>query len=374
MALPTFETLFSRSPAASSNAPGRINLIGEHTDYNGGFGLPTATPQRTTTRLAPRADDQVFVWSDAACTGAADVLSFRTGQETARHNWLDYIQGVTDQLLRGGHPLTGFEAHITSTVPLGSGLSSSASLTVSILRALRTACRLSLTDLEIARLGQQVENDFVGARVGIMDPMAASLADQGTALFLDAQTLDFERIALPRSFDLVVIHSGITHRLTTGGYNTRRAECEQACRLLGIGSLRELNMHPSPGRGDAVERIPVLPEPLNRRVRHIVTENQRVLNAVGAIREENLPFLGRLFKESHASMRDDYEVSVPEVDLLVDLACAHPDVLGARLTGGGFGGSVIILVEKGSQRTVAGQIAGQYAARSGCQPRILVPC
>ena len=219
-----FTTLFARPPAVAADAPGRVNLIGEHTDYNGGFVLPTAIPQRTRVELAPRDDEAVRVASTAKDGG--DVLTFTLGAERPGRGWLDYVQGVTRLLRTGGHALRGFDARIDSAVPLGSGLSSSASLSVSLLRALRSAFGLALDDVAIARLGQRAENEFVGAQVGIMDPMAASLADEGTALFLDARSLAFERVPLPNGAELVVLNSGVAHDHAAGDYNTRRAECD----------------------------------------------------------------------------------------------------------------------------------------------------
>jgi galactokinase len=358
-----FATLFGRPPAVSADAPGRVNLIGEHTDYNGGFVLPTAIPQRTRVELAPRPDDIIRAASTAK---GGDVLTFTLGAETPGRGWLDYVQGVARLLRAGGHPLRGFDARIDSTVPVGSGLSSSAALSVALMRALRSAFGLALDDVEIARLGQRVENEFVGAQVGIMDPMAASLADEGTALFLDARSLHFERVPLPKGADLVVLNSGVAHDHSAGDYNTRRAECERACALLGVKLLRELTPADLP-------RVEALPEPLRRRARHVVTENERVLRAVEAMRGGDLRRLGELFAESHASMRDDYEVSIPEIDLIVDLAHAGGDVYGARLTGGGFGGSVVMLAHAGRGRVAAEHVARAYATRSGRTPRVLVP-
>ncbi len=359
-----FATLFGRAPAVTARAPGRVNLIGEHTDYNGGFVLPTAIPQCCHIELAPRLDRTVRAWTTAE--PEAGIATYELGAEAPGRGWLDYLQGITRLLTSQGHALTGFEARVDSAVPLGSGLSSSAALSVSLMRALRTAFRLLLDDVAIAQNGQRVENEFVGARVGIMDPMAASLADQGTALFLDARSLQFERVPLPRGADLVVIHSGVSHRNAAGDYNTRRRECEEAARLLGVPQLRDLTPADLP-------RILALPEPLSRRARHVVTENGRVLEAVEAMRQHDLRRLGELFRASHRSMRDDYEVSIPEIDTLVEIAGGDEAVYGARLTGGGFGGSVVLLAREGQGRAAADRVARAYAARTGQTPRVLVP-
>jgi galactokinase len=359
-----FKALFGRRPTVQAQAPGRVNLIGEHTDYNGGFVLPTAIPQVTRVELAPREDKAVRVWTTSDPN--SEILQYEMGHETSLRGWINYIQGVTDLLRQEGFRLGGFDARIDSRVPVGSGLSSSAALTVSLMRGLRTAFALKIDDVLIARFGQRVENEFVGARVGIMDPMAASLADQGTALFLDARSLEYERVPLPARIDLIVIDSGVSHQHSTGDYNTRRAECEQACGLLGVRQLRDLSVSDS-------DRVAALPEPLCRRARHVVSESERVLQAVVAMRAGDLPKLGELFYASHASMKDDYQVSIAEIDLLVDLAKADPEVYGARLTGGGFGGSVVMLARAGAGRAVAERIAAAYAKRSGRQPKILVP-
>ncbi len=360
-----FASLFGRPPAYAAEAPGRVNLMGEHTDYNGGYVLPAAIPLRTRVELAPRLDRSVQVWS-ANVAALAQPAAYRLGEERRRGDWLDYVAGLTAALAADGHELGGFDARIESDVPQGAGLASSAALEIAVLRALREAYHLPLDDVQLALLGQRAENEFVGAQTGIMDQMAASLADVGTALFLDTSDLRYERLPLPATAELAVIDSGVRHSHASGDYNTRRAECERACALLGVRSLRELGLADLP-------RIAALPPPLAGRARHVVTENARVLEAVAALRAGDLPALGRLFYASHASQRDDYGVSVPAIDLLVDLARAEPAVYGARLTGGGFGGSIVLLARAGHGRSAAEQIAAAYAAQTGCQARVLLP-
>jgi len=359
-----FSGLFGRLPVVHAQAPGRVNLIGEHTDYNGGFVLPTAIPQHTRVELAQRLDHVVRAWSTSVPLTAP--RSYTLGQEKHTSSWLDYIQGLTSIFRSEGHALMGFDIRIESSVPLGSGLSSSASLTVALQRALREEFLLRLDDVTIARISQRVENEFVGAQVGIMDPMAASLADQGTALFLDARNLEFERVPLPAGAELVVVNSGVAHRNAAGDYNTRRRECEQACALLGVSQLRDVSVAD-------LSRLDTLPEPLRSRARHVVTENDRVVESVAAMRAGDLDRLGKLFFASHASMRDDYKVSIPEIDSMVELGRAEPDVYGARLTGGGFGGSIVMLARAGTGRAVAQRIARIYDEQSGFRSNILVP-
>ncbi len=360
-----FESVFAREPDAFADAPGRVNLIGEHTDYNGGFVLPTVIPQRTRTVIAVRQDRLVRAWSREASRGRRPE-EYVLGQESRGRDWLDFVQGMTWALAESGRRLDGFDCLVESDVPLGSGLSSSAALEVSLLRALREAFGLVLDDLELALLGRRAENEFVGAPVGIMDQMASNLARDREALFLDTRTMSFERVALPADLDLAVVDSGIAHRHSAGDYRTRRAECERAAALLGVRELRDVDEGQS-GRIDA------LPAPLNRRVRHVVTEDRRVLEAVEALKAGDLSRLGRLFHASHVSMRDDYEVSIPEIDRMVMLAEADPDVFGARLTGGGFGGSIVILARAGQAGAVASRLASRCQKEAGRKVGVLVP-
>ncbi|HYO56037.1 galactokinase [Archangium sp.] len=362
---PRFEALFGRPPRVHARAPGRVNLIGEHTDYNGGFVLPMAIPQQTEVVLAPREDRKVRAFS-ANLGAQGQVDEYELGQERRGRGWLDYVQGVTHVLRGEGHAIGGFDLWLRSDVPVGSGLSSSAALEVALLRGLREAFGLALDDVRLALLGQKVECDFVGAPVGVMDQMASSLAGGGAALFLDTRGLRYERVPLPAGVEPIVINSGVTHSHAGGDYRVRRAECERAAGLLGVAQLRDLSEQELP-------RALTLPEPLGRRVRHVLTENARVLDTVRALRAEDLAVLGPLLYASHASQRDDYEVSVPEIDLLVDLARAEPDVLGARLTGGGFGGSVVMLARAGKGAAVAARIAARYTERSAHKATVLVP-
>ena len=360
---PSFEELFGREALIRADAPGRVNLIGEHTDYSGGFVLPLAIPQRTRVELSPRIGTLVRAWS---ANVNHRIEEYRLEEEAPRNNWLDYVMGITLVLREAGYALRGFDLRIESDVPLGSGLSSSAAIEVALTRALREAYELEIDDVQVAIAGQRAENEFVGAPVGIMDQMAASLADEHTALFLDTRSLDSERIPLPAACELVVINSGISHRHAGGEYKTRRQECEQAAELLGVRQLRDLDVQD-------LWRLPSLPEPLDRRARHVITENARVRSAVASMRENDLPRLGKLLYASHESLRNDYEVSIPEIDLLVDLAREEPDVYGARITGGGFGGSVVILARQGTGRALGERIAAAYSEKTGETGTLLVP-
>lgn len=348
-------------PSVVASAPGRVNLIGEHTDYNGGFVLPMPIPQRTTVELRKRSDQLVRVWSREI--GGWD--EYRLGQERRRGGWLDYVMGCTAAAREAGHQLHGAELRISSDVPLGSGLSSSAALEVAVLRAFREAFELQLDDVQLALLGQKAENELVGAPVGIMDQLCSSLGEPGAALFIDTRDLALRQVPLPSEIDLVVIDSGIYHDHASGSYRTRRSECEQAARRLGVELLRELGI-------DDLPRVAELPDPLDRRARHVISENQRVLDAVAAIERRELQTLGRLFAESHASMRDDFEISLPAIDTLVEIASADSDVFAARLTGGGFGGSIVALAHAGLGAAAAQRIARQYREQTGHAGQVLV--
>jgi galactokinase len=365
MSSPTsFESLFGAAPTVRVSAPGRVNLIGEHTDYNGGYVLPTVIPQRTCVELRPRDDRHVRVHS--ANVGARGLSEYVLGQEQKRGAWTDYVQGVTWVLAGEGCAIGGADLTIDSGVPLGSGLSSSAALLVAVLRAFRQAYGLDIEEVAIARLAKRAENDFVGAPVGIMDQMAVTLAGEGQALFLDTRSLDYSLVAMPPGGELIVINSGVAHNHAKGDYRTRRAECEKAAASLGVAQLRDLA--PS-----ALPRVMALPDPLGRRARHVITEDERVLAAVRAMQAGDLATLGALFYASHESMRDDYEVSIPEIDLLVELARQEPGIYGARLTGGGFGGSVVMLARQGEAAAIASRIAAAYAQQSRQKPTVLVP-
>ncbi|MES1245242.1 MAG: galactokinase [Acidobacteriota bacterium] len=365
--LPGFEELFGREPIAAADAPGRVNLIGEHTDYNGGYVLPMAIPQRTRVEIGTRIGTLVKAWS--ADVREPKVEEYRLEEEAPGRGWLDYVQGVTQALREAGHRLRGFDLRIESDVPLGSGLSSSAALEVALIRGLREVFGLDIDDVAVALAGQKAENEFVGAPVGVMDQMAASLADEGKALFLDTRTLRFERVPLPVTAELLVIDSGVAHHHAGGApseYRVRREESEKAAELLGFKQLRDLD-------NQDLWRLVALPEPLDRRARHVITENARVRAAVAAMRDGDLERLGKLLNLSHQSLRDDYEVSVPEIDLLVELAQREPDVYGARITGGGFGGSIVAVTRAGAAREAGERVVREYTKRTRKEARVLVP-
>jgi galactokinase len=335
----------------SASAPGRVNLIGEHTDYNGGFVLPVATPQRTRVELRPVSGREVRAIS--AQEGPASL--FEIGEEKPVGAWVDYVAGMTRALASMGHAVGGFELHVDSDLPVGCGLSSSAALEVAVGRALRDAFDLDLDDVAIAAAGRRAENEFVGVRSGPMDQLAAGLANVDEALLIDCRSLARMPVPIPEQCVLVVIDSGERHSLAAGDYNARREECEQAAGLLDVEFLCDL--HPRD------LRIASLPSPLDRRARHVVEENSRVLLAAEAMLNGDVAALGTLLDESHESQRTLFDVSTPQIDRLVHQA-RDRGALGARLTGGGFGGSVVALARPGGAEAIG---------QAGLEGRVLIP-
>ena len=348
-----------------ADAPGRVNLIGEHTDYHEGFVLPTVIPQRTRVTVTRRSD-QVVRASSGAVPEAGAVLEYTIGREARGRGWLDYVQGVTSILARHDLPVSGFNLNIESSIPMGAGVSSSAALEVSLIRALRLMLHLPLDDVGLARLAREVETDFVGAPVGVMDQMASSLGRDGEALFIDTRTLQSVPVPIPAAIGLIVIDSAIAHSHAGGEYRKRREESFRAAELLGVATLRDVDV-------TEMDRVDALPPVPARRARHVVSENARVLAAVEALRAADSAKLGALFAASHASMRDDYEITTPAIDTLVSIGRAHADVYGARMTGGGFGGSVVMLARSDRAMEAASFVRDAYERETGNPGRVLVP-
>lgn len=340
----TFSDVYGRPPEVRAHAPGRVNLLGEHTDYNDGFVLPTTIPQLTRIELAKSKDDRFKFYA----ANLDESVSYVDGQAPTE-GFARYVYGCIEVLKKRGHRIAPVELHIRSDVPMGGGLSSSAALEVAVLRALREAFAIQIDDVELAKLAQQAEIEYAGVRCGILDQMATSLGDDKHMLFLDTRTLERKLLPLPSGTELVVIDSGIARTLATSGYNERRAQCEEAARLLGVKALRD---ETDPMRTDA------LPPPLDRRARHVITENARVLRAAQGVSAKEF---GELMNASHTSLRDDYEVSIEGLDRLVELLQKQPDVFGARLTGAGFGGACVALVKEGHGTSVKQSALTQYA-------------
>jgi galactokinase len=338
-----------------------VNLIGEHTDYNDGFVLPFALPRRTVVRAASTGGPGWTVSSrgEEVSFGPADL---RPG---AVEGWAGYVAGVAWALREAGHDVPGARLDLTSDVPVGAGLSSSAALECAVLAALTDLGGVSLDGMARARLARRAENDYVGVPCGIMDQAASTLAVPGHALFLDCRTGDTEQVPLPLAdagLALLVIDSKAPHRLADGAYAERLSSCRAGAELLGVPALRDA----TPADVDRISD-PVI----RRRVRHVVTENDRVLATVDRLRDGDLRGIGELLTASHASMRDDFEITVPEVDTAVEAALAA-GAYGARMTGGGFGGCVIALVDTDRADAVREAVEGAYADRGFTAPESFV--
>lgn len=322
---------FGADPGTVAFAPGRVNLLGEHTDYNGGYVLPMPLGLGTAVALGRGGTpDHVEV----ASADFEDPAT-RPVDDRANGHWSDYVFGC---LVSGGaEAASGLRALVLSDLPVGSGLSSSAAIEVATLRALDKLLGRQDDPVQTAVRARRVENDFVGMPCGIMDQFASAVGTPGAALFLDTRTLDHQPAPLPPGHSFLVVHSGVGHKLAESGYATRVAECKAACDALGVDLLSDLDA------GD-LPRIAALDDPLGRRARHIVTDNRLTRAGVAALKAGDAPTFGRLMIESHASERDDYQITVPETDAMVDAALAA-GALGARQTGGGFGGSIVVLAE-----------------------------
>jgi galactokinase len=347
-----------------SRAPGRVNLIGEHTDYNDGFVLPCAIAYETRVAAAARPGPIVHARSGDA-VAALDLEAL----EQPQNSWSDYVRGVLAQLRDAGVPLAGADLAISGTVPIGAGLSSSASLEIAVALAMLALARTSLPPLEIARLAQHAEIAYVGTRCGIMDQVAVLCARAGHAIFLDTRSLAYELIPVPEQAAIVVCNTMVKHELSASAYNERRSECERSVEILrerwpSIRALRDVSVQQLEEARDA------LPPVLFRRAHHVVTENDRVVNAVDALRAGDLPRFGALMNASHESLRADYEVSSSELDVMTSLSRAFDGVLGARMTGGGFGGCTVTLLESHRAAEFRRYIAGAYRASTGITPEI----
>ncbi|MFD0668522.1 galactokinase [Ramlibacter sp. MAHUQ-53] len=359
-AIEAFTQAFGDGPTLRVRAPGRVNLIGEHTDYNDGFVLPCAIDYQTVVAATARDDGRVRVVA-ADYAGAQD--DFRAEAPVPHRPglpWTEYVRGCVDVLLARGCALPGSDLAIAGNVPQGAGLSSSASLEVAVIEALNRLHGLGLSPTEVALLAQRAENGFVGCNCGIMDQLISARGENGHALLIDCRSLDAQAVPLPAGLAVMIVHSRVARGLVDSAYNERRIQCEAAARHYGVRALRDLD-EAALARGAAGLDAVAL-----RRARHVVTENRRTQEAAAALAAGDLPALGRLMAESHASMRDDFEITVPAIDRLVDLAqAAIGDPGGARMTGGGFGGCVVALLPHERVDAVRAAIAAGYRAPGG---------
>jgi galactokinase len=343
-------------------APGRVNLIGEHTDYNDGFVLPAAIDREIRLALRPRADRVVRIYAtefdDEACFDL-DAIHYDPPR-----TWSRYVRGTCKVLEAAGYPLSGADGVLAGTVPVGAGLSSSAAVEVVTATAFLALAQQVVPGEEIAQLCQQAEHIYAGTNCGIMDQLISVFGQEDRALLIDCRSLAHRPVLVPAEAALIVTDSGVGRELASSAYNTRRQECEAGVITLqakwpAIRALRDATLDQLEGLRSHMDAA------IYRRCRHVITENQRVLDAVAALESDALNQAGALFLASHASLRDDYEVSGPELDLLVEIACAQPGVYGSRMTGAGFGGCTLTLADAERAPSIAHAIAEAYRGKTG---------
>jgi galactokinase len=350
-------------------APGRVNLIGEHTDYNDGFVLPAAIEFYCWAAAAARKDGKLVIYSENVNETVEASFDFLT--PLGKKHWANYALGVARALGQAGMSLTGANIYVAGEVPLGAGLSSSAAIEVAVGFALLGVSGLDIARTELAQLCQKAENEFVGARVGIMDQFVSCHGRASHALLLDCRSLKHEFVKLPANVQLVICNTMVRHEVASGEYNARRAECEEGVRILQkafpeIRALRDVALPQL-----EAHRLNLSPT-VFARCRHVITENARVKSAVEAFGRGDIKTLGPLMQDSHRSLRDDYEVSCKELDLMVEIATAQAGLIGARMTGGGFGGCTINLVESAAVSDFKRRVAEEYSAQTGLTPEIYV--
>lgn len=365
-----FERLYGAKPQGLARAPGRVNLIGEHTDYNDGFVMPIAIDRAIWFAARRRADRQVCVTALDIQGGQTDIFSVDEIQHHPNYHWANYVRGVAYLLQQRHVELVGLDVAITSEIPPGAGLASSAALEVGTAIMFQAFAETRLDKVTLARLCQQAENEFVGVKSGIMDQYASVCGEEGRALWIDCRALSYEAVPLPRGVTVVVADTMKKRDLAGSAYHTRRAECENATRLLGallrrpIHALRDV----SPQEFRAVERS--LPPLLAKRARHVILENERVMQAARAAKENDATRLGQLMNESQASLVNDYEASSPELETMIALARRQPGCLGARLTGAGWGGATVNLVRDQDVQAFSENVKRGYRAQIGIEPWI----
>lgn len=380
-----FTEKFNTPPSLLVQAPGRVNLIGEHTDYNDGFVLPMAIDRGIWLALRPREDDQVSVHSLDFGETAVFHLTALTKKPPAGSNreqnpaptlrevggWAEYLKGVAWALQENGYTLRGWEGVMAGDVPKGAGLSSSAALELATARAFQQVSGFAWDAPQMARLGQLAENKWVGVNCGIMDQMISAAGEAGHALLIDCRSLETQSVPLPPALDgsatAVVILDTTTRRgLVDSAYNERRQQCEAAAAHFGVPALRDVSI------GEFLAEADNLPELTRRRARHVITENLRTLNAAKAMQNADADLLGQLMNESHVSMRDDFEITNDELNVMVAAAQAQPSCYGARMTGGGFGGCAVALVHGEQVERFVTAVSHQYHQQTGLMPNIYV--
>jgi len=360
-----FQSHFNAKPEIIVRAPGRVNLIGEHTDYNDGFVLPMAIDREVMIALRPREDDTVRLFSlDLETESDFELSSLTRGSD-----WIEYPKGIAHELQKAGFKIKGFDAIMTGDVPRGAGLSSSAAVELAVARAFSVVSGFEWNAPVMAKLAQKAENEWVGVNCGIMDQMASAACKEGYALFLDCRSLEIQHAPLPKGVSVVILDTSTRRGLVDSAYNERRSQCEEAARWFGVKALRDVSV-------DEFERKTKEEKGLNevtmRRARHIVTENERVLEAIEVMRKGNVIRLGELFNASHDSLRDDFEVTNDALNIVVECAREQSSCYGARMTGAGFGGCAVALVKEEKAAEVVQAVSAAYKQRSGLEASIYV--
>ncbi len=364
-----YQELYHQAPTLTVYAPGRVNIIGEHTDYNDGFVMPCAINFGTAVTGTPREDATWKVY--AADLNAKDEFSLAEPIIQSRHKWANYVRGVV-KFIQARCPdfKQGANIVISGNVPLSSGLSSSAALEVSVGKFCQQLGQLPLTHTDIALIGQQAENQFVGANCGNMDQLISALGQKDHLLMIDCRSLETQPTPVPQDVSVIIVNSNVPHDLVTGEYNTRRQQCEQAAQFFGVKALRDVSVNEFKAKE---AELTALDPVVAKRARHVVTENQRVLDAVEALKHNDLSRLGELMGQSHDSMRDDFEITVPQIDYLVELAqLVIGKNGGARMTGGGFGGCIVALAPHDKVEAVRKIIEDNYQKQTGLTPSFYV--
>ncbi|MBV9772866.1 MAG: galactokinase [Gemmatimonadetes bacterium] len=358
-----FADLYDGAPGVLVRAPGRVNLIGEHTDYNDGFVLPLAIERAVWIALRPRDDGAVRLYSLHHQEAREFALG---GREREGRAWIEYVKGTAWALGEAGHALRGWEGVVGSDVPIGAGLSSSAALELATARAFAAVSGVDWDPAAMALVCQRAENEWVGMKCGIMDPMISAVGRAGHAVLIDCRTLATGAVPLPPGTRVVVMDTSTRRGLVDSAYNERRRQCEAVAAAFGVPALRDLSAAELEAGAARLDPL------LARRARHVVTENERTLAAADAMRAGEAALLGRLMNAGHRSLRDYYEVSSPELDAMVEIAQARPECHGARMTGAGFGGCAVALVDKGDSAEFVERVSARYQEATGKEPRLHV--
>ncbi len=357
-----FQAVYGRTATLLARAPGRVNIIGEHTDYNDGYVLPAAIERETLIAAAPRQDRIVRLAAHDLRRETTFDLAHVAPAAEQHAMWSNYVRGVAAGLLAAGYPLSGLDAVIQGNVPIGSGLSSSAALEMAAVQAFAAAGGFTVPPDQAARIGQRAERDFVGANTGLMDQLASALGQPDRVLLIDCRDLSYRPVPTPAGTTILIADTAVRRQLASSAYNERRAQCEAAAAAMGVPALRDATLA-------MLARVDV-PDVVRRRAQHVIEENDRVLTTVAALEAGDLAQVGRLMNASHASLRDLYEVSSLELDAMAELLRRQPGCYGARLTGAGFGGCCVALVEASAAPDAIAAVSAAYQAQTGLTPAL----